>query len=442
MDQPRKKSSKLGIYILQRQIGKGGMGTVYLALDPPLQRQVAIKVLPTELARDPEYVARFEREATSLAKIRHPNLMHIYAVGYDVGHHYFVMEYIQGKTVIDVLRERGAFPFGYALRILGQVLSALDKVHASGIVHRDLKPGNIMIDEDDRAILMDFGLAKPQYDRSVTTDHTIIGTPEYMAPEVAEGQDADARSDLYAVGIVLYEMVTGQVPFRGPSAIATLRQHVEQPVPSARRIVPDLPPRLDAILGKVLAKKPDDRYPSVRAFAADLLTVASTPELAALAAPSEGDTSAPTLPIAASAVPTAATLPRPLRHRRARARHWGPTAAVLAVVLAVLVGAIILLISRGREPSTAGPLTRLGGLVTYTPEVPPTPAPTTKTAASPQPAASKRVYTIYLRGEPPVRGRLLSIRGDKDHIRVLTDKGEVQLVGYTKVLRIEPEGGK
>jgi len=227
MDQPRKKSSKLGIYILQRQIGKGGMGTVYLALDPPLQRQVAIKVLPPELARDPEYVARFEREATSLAKIRHPNLMHIYAVGYDVGHHFFVMEYIQGKTVIDVLRERGPLPYAYAIRILGQILSALDKVHATGIVHRDLKPGNIMIDEDDRAILMDFGLAKPQYDRTVTTDHTIIGTPEYMAPEVAEGQEADARSDLYALGVVLFEMLTGQAPFRGASAIAILRQHVE-----------------------------------------------------------------------------------------------------------------------------------------------------------------------------------------------------------------------
>jgi len=206
--------------------------------------------------------------------------------------------------------------------------------------------------------------------------------------------------------------------------------------------VPDLPPKLDAILAKVLAKKPDDRYPSVRAFAADLLTVASTPELAALAGPPEADAAAPTLPVAATGPPTAPTLPRASRRRRARVRHWGPTAAALAAVLAVVIAAIILLRAGGREPTPIGPSPLSKALTLYGRDLPTTPKVATKAPVSPQPAASKRIYTLYLRGEPSVRGRLLSIRGDKDHIRVLTGTGEVELVGYNKVTRIEPEGGR
>ena len=468
---------RIGIYILQRAIGKGGMGTVYLAHDPTLQRPVAIKILPAALAADPDYVARFEREATSLARIRHPNLMHIYAVGCDAGRHYIAMEYVRGHTLARVLRKQGALHHKTALRVLGQVLSALHKVHATGLIHRDLKSSNIMIDEDRRAILMDFGLAKPPHDHSVTTGHTLIGTPEYMAPELAEGGDASFRSDIYAAGVVLYEMVTGRVPFSASSAIATLRQQVEQAVPPARELAPELPAELDAVLAIALAKKPDDRYPDIPAMAADLAAVRRTGELVRLArarpaAPTMATGPAGTRHAMASASPTAATLrvdapPAPASSSPAptaatvvppsrRSRWLVPAAIAAACLLAIALTAVVLprALRRGGPPAAVDPRQA----TTTTPAaaaIPALAAPATRTVpdtsasakaptttAPPQPAASKHRYVVLSLGGMPVAGRLVSVDPEKNEVTILADDGREKVLAYRSVLRIDKSGGR
>ena len=428
-DTARPQPPKLGIYLLQRLVGKGGMGSVYLAVDPTLKRQVALKVLAPELAADPECVARFHREATSLARIRHPNLVHIYAVGQDASRHFIAMEYLKGQSVADILRERGPLPVPSALRILGQVLAALDKVHAAGIVHRDLKPANIMIDEDQRAILTDFGLAKPRHDRSVTADNTLVGTPEYMAPELAEGQDADFRTDIYALGIILFELLTGRVPYHGSSAFATLRQHLEKPVPSARALVPSVPPQLDAAIARAAAKRPADRYPTVRALAAELVAVTSTHELAELASGARGLAERPTMPADFAAAATAPTLPaeasstatvaagaaepatgrtRPIASGR---RSWRLVAAG-AIGALVLVVALALALRLGRRAFGPAP-----------------------------PKASQTVFVVHARGRSPVTGRLIRIGGEGGPVVVKTDGGPVE-IPYAEVTKIEPKVGR
>jgi len=450
MDTQGKATQAIGIYVLERQLGKGGMGAVYLAYDPTLNRSVAIKILPPELAADPEYVARFKREATSLAKIRHPNLVHIYAVGCDAARHYIAMEYIKGLSVAEILRQRGPLPHTLAIRILGQVLSALEKVHAAGIVHRDLKPGNIMIDEDQRAILMDFGLAKPRQDRSVTTGDTMVGTPEYMAPELAEGGDASFHSDTYALGIVLFEMLTGEVPFRGTSAIATLREHVEKTPPRPSTLVPALPPALDAVLAKALAKRPDERYASVRAFAADLLSVAHTPELAALVSPDQADVTPPT--VAIHDAPTAgvattddaatATAATVQRGPAARRRLWlvaslGAAAGLPVIILCVLF--LPRLFGPAKPSEATGPEAGLHA------SVEPTTASASKSPNTATPAisdASRSVFTFTLVGGRTIRGRVETIEGQRGLVRVRTQAGGAETFPYLMLLRIDREGEK
>ncbi len=454
----------IGIYILRRQIGKGGMGAVFLAHDPTLDRPVAIKILPAELAADRDYLARFQREATTLANIRHPNLMHIYAVGCDEGRHFIAMEYIEGHTLLRVLRHRGALPYKTAVRVLGQVLAALGKVHAAGVVHRDIKSSNIMIDEDRRAILMDFGLAKPRHDRSVTTGHTLIGTPEYMAPELAEGQDASFRSDIYALGVVLYEMLTGHVPFRGQSAIATLRQQVESPTPSLTGIVADLPAELDAILSRTMAKKPEERYPTTRDLAADLVAIRRTPELVQLARASGAATTPPTMPVRAgspaapalqapdSLAPTGSTAPTqtaPVARRRGGPAWLVPAiagAGLGAVVLAIVVAVRLLgQHGAGSDPEAlhrvATSVSPASAAVAGPPATADEALPTT--AAPPQVAASKRRFRLHLAlGGQPVTGRLVSIDPKEDAVLIQREDGTIERIAYRSILRIETLGGQ
>lgn len=426
--------NRLGIYRLESKIGKGGMGSVYLAYDPTLKRRVAIKVLPARLAADRDYVARFEREATTLAQIRHPNLMHIYAVGQDRGLHYIAMEYIQGRTLAELIKERGPLPVADAARILSQILAALGKVHAAGIVHRDLKPANILIDEDDRAVLMDFGLAKPRYDRSVTTESIILGTPEYMAPELAEGADADFRSEIYACGILLFEMLIGNVPFRASSAIATLRQHIEKSVPSVCRLRPDLPLPLDAMLAKALAKKPEERYLDVQAFAADLAVVAgATPTTATV----------PLRPIQAPATGTAATLAARRADDGPRRRPWLYAAAGGAVVLVVAVLALAWPRGGGTPNGVSSPRGKRGG-PRGDAAAPSSGTPAAKTAAAPAKKGLPCVVTVRGVGvrASSIKGRLLAIEGEGGEVVIEEAKGRIRRIPYRKILRIQPTGGR
>ena len=266
------------------KIGEGGMGAVFRAHDEGLDRDVAIKVLPPSLARDEIYRTRFLREARALARVKHPNLVQIYNVAAEKGLHFFSMEYIDGESLSAHIVHAEEMPLGEILRIAGQVLSALAAVHACGVTHRDVKSANIMIEPSGRAVLMDLGLAKDEAATGVTTDGMILGTPEYMSPEQAEGVPATPRSDIYSFGIVLYEMATGELPFRGKSAIAVLRKQVEEEAPSLAERRPDLPPEFVRAVTAAMRKKPDERPSSAMELAGMLLEAGSTPELETLAA--------------------------------------------------------------------------------------------------------------------------------------------------------------
>jgi len=241
------------------------MSAVYRAYDPVLDREIAIKVLPENLAREPVYRKRFVEEARALAKVEHPNLVRIYAVGQEGPISYYAMELVHGLALRDAIRSRGRFSLREAMAIFEQFLRALVAVHAAGIVHRDVKPGNIMLSTDGRVVLMDFGLARRVERQALTVPGTVVGTPEYMAPEQAKGEPADARADLYSAGVVLYEMLSGAPPYGGPDTLAILRKHVEAPVPSFSEALADLGEELDAILRRFLAKRPDERIPSAQA---------------------------------------------------------------------------------------------------------------------------------------------------------------------------------
>jgi serine/threonine-protein kinase len=261
---------KLSRYHLREPLGSGGMSCVYRAYDPVLDREVAIKLLPAELARDAVLRERFHEEARALARVEHPNLIRIFAIGREGLVSYYAMELITGLSLKEVLAASGRLTVAEALAVLGQALDALEAVHQAGIVHRDLKPGNLMLDASGRVVLMDFGLARRAERQDLTAAGAVLGTPEYMSPEQARGEKADERSDLYSIGVVLYEMLAGRPPFGGKDTIAILRQHVQAPAPLLRGLAPETPPELERIIARLLAKKPSERYPHVAELRADL----------------------------------------------------------------------------------------------------------------------------------------------------------------------------
>ena len=311
----------LGRYEIVDRLGAGGMGTVYRARDPDLDRFVAIKVLAPALESDPTCVERFKREARSIAALRHPNLMHVYEVGSHKHLHYFVMEYIDGSPLSRHLKEKGALGVSESLRVAGQVLSALDKVHAAGIVHRDLKPANIMIDADGRAVVLDFGLSKDTTAMNLTGDGTIMGTPDYMAPEQIEGEDVGPATDTYALGVMLYEMLAGKLPFHRKSAVLTMRAHCEESPPPLAELKPDLPAELIRIVERAISRRVPSRYQSAMELAKDLASVHPTAELRALASAAGGITSAQT--VLAGQAGTAGK-PKPRPRGQPQGQHRGP----------------------------------------------------------------------------------------------------------------------
>ena len=251
----------LAQYQILGEIGRGGMAVVYRAYQPTLERYVAIKVLPQQFTFDREFVERFLREARAAAKLNHPNIVTIHDVGHADGIYYIVMEYLEGPSLTDLLRQQRALLSQQAAQIVAQVASALDYAHGQGFVHRDVKPGNILLGAGDVAKLTDFGIVKAAEGTRLTQTGTLLGTPEYMSPEQAKGLEVDHRSDIYSLGVVAYEMLTGRVPFSGDT-MAVLHAHVyEQPD------LRSLPAGVQGVLGKVLAKDPRQRYGSATAFA-------------------------------------------------------------------------------------------------------------------------------------------------------------------------------
>ena len=258
-----------GKYKLERLVGKGGMGAVFLAQDLTLDREVAIKVLPPDISQDPHVIKRFQQEAKTAAKLDHTNIIPIYRVESEGGLNYFVMKYIAGVSLEDVLEQKKApLTADYIQRVVWEAACALGHAHSRGIVHRDVKPANIMFDHDGKVMLTDFGISKAlQAASGFTGTGMIIGTPHYMAPEQAKGQAVDGRADQYSLGVVAYRMVTGQLPFSGDSVHTILYKHIFEEVQAPKTLRGDIPEAISAAVKRAMAKEPDQRFPTMEDLA-------------------------------------------------------------------------------------------------------------------------------------------------------------------------------
>lgn len=255
-----------GRYRLDRRLGAGGMSTVYQGLDRVLERQVAVKLLAEHLAEDDGFVARFRREALAAAKLVHPNVVQVYDSGHDTeaNRYYIVMEYVEGETLAQVLRARGHLPVGEAVEIVSQSCEGLEYAHRHGVIHRDVKPGNLLINPDGLVKLADFGIAKAAEDSQITQIGSVLGTAAYLSPERAKGQEATVSTDVYSLGVVLYQALAGRVPYEtGSLTELALRQQEGEPEPLAL-INADVGPELSRAVARCLVADPAERYASAR----------------------------------------------------------------------------------------------------------------------------------------------------------------------------------
>src|SRR5947199_4323543 len=258
-----------GRYRIMRKLGTGGMANVYLAEDQELGRRVAIKILNDRHANDDQFVERFRREAKNAAALSHPNIVSIYDRGEAEGSYYIAMEYLDGRSLKELIVSRGPAPVGVAVEYARQILQALRFAHRHGIVHRDIKPHNVLVDAEGRVKVTDFGIARAGTSQ-MTEVGSIVGTAQYLSPEQAKGTAVDQRSDIYSLGIVLYELLTGAVPFTGDTPVEIAMKHISETpdVPSALR--PEIPHDLDLVVTRALAKDPAERYQSAEEMDADL----------------------------------------------------------------------------------------------------------------------------------------------------------------------------
>jgi serine/threonine-protein kinase len=398
-----------GRYVLRELIASGGMGEVHLALDERLGRQVAVKVLTRGLTDSPESVERFRREALAAAGLTHPNIARVYDYGVDGDRHFIVMEYLPGVSLHRLIRERGPLPPGEAADIAAQVCAALGAAHRAGIVHRDVKPGNVVVAPDGTVKVTDFGIAKAVGAAPLTDTGTVLGTATYLPPEVGRGASAGPASDLYSLGIVLYEMLTGEAPFTGEGPVAVAMRHVSEDVPPPSAVVPGLPHFLDEVVTRAAAKEPAARYASAEAMGEALrrgdtqplqtTAPAGTQPMPAWPAPTQAMGSStddahpmtrplPTMPVPEAATQAVPATPLPHRehtrrdrqhnsrnrqHTRPRRKRWavGALAAALIVGLGAFGASLLGSDSPGqtKAPPVASPTS--------------TAAPTTSQAPSP-----------------------------------------------------------
>ena len=257
---------KFSRYEIREELGVGGMATVYRAYDPLFEREVALKILKRELLNDPQVLDRFERETKIVAKLEHAAIVPVYDVGHDNDQLFYLMRYMTGGSLSERILNGGMSSVEIA-HIIQRIAAALDYAHDKGIVHRDLKPGNILFDEYNNPYISDFGIAKFAHAPIHLTSSGIIGTPTYMSPEQAQGEDVDGRSDIYSLGVILFEMLSGKTPFEATTPLVMAMKHATEPAPNILDINPNLPHGVDAVLEKVLAKDPNQRYSSAAEFA-------------------------------------------------------------------------------------------------------------------------------------------------------------------------------
>ena len=257
-------------YQIIKTIGEGGMANVYLAKDTILDRNVAVKVLRGDLADDEKFVRRFQREALSASKLNHPNIVEMYDVGEDDGKYYIVMEYVQGKTLKSLVKKRGALTLPEVIDIMTQLSSAIMCAHDSYIIHRDIKPQNVMILDDGRVKIMDFGIAMALNSNELTQTNSVMGSVHYLPPEQANGSGSTIKSDIYSLGILMYELLVGKVPFKGDNAVEIAIKQMKEPIPSICKQNPDIPQSVENIVLRACAKNPKNRYDSVREMYDDI----------------------------------------------------------------------------------------------------------------------------------------------------------------------------
>jgi parallel beta-helix repeat protein len=278
MSQPSWIGQKLGgRYEIEELVGRGGMSAVYKGTDPNLRRTVAIKLIHSHLSEDPQFVSRFEVEAAAVAQLKHPNVIQVFDFDHDEDTYYMVLEFIPGETLQERLKRLGAASQRLspkeAIKIAASICDALDYAHKRGMIHRDVKPANIMLSLQGQAILMDFGIAKIIGGKEHTATGAVVGTAMYMSPEQAKGELPDARVDVYALGVTLFEMLSGRPPFESDSAMTLMMMHVNDPVPDLSEITPDVPQQLVAVVGKALAKDREQRFQTAADFASALRSI-------------------------------------------------------------------------------------------------------------------------------------------------------------------------
>jgi serine/threonine-protein kinase len=330
-----------GRYRLDAQIGAGGMSTVYKTFDLTLERPVAVKLMHREIASDSAQLERFRREARAVARLSHPHIVQVIDAGEDEGRPYIVFEYVEGETLKERIRRMGRLPIDEAIAYAIEIARALGCAHAHGIVHRDIKPQNVLIDPEGSAKVTDFGIARSLEEQGLTADGRVLGTTDYVSPEQALGHEVNGQSDIYSLGVVMFEMLTGEVPFHGENQVSVAMKHVREDLPDLQRRRPEASATLSAVLDRMTEKDLDRRYADVDTLVADLEDALAIETARSGTSTGEATAVLRTLPV------------RARRRLPLRVRHPVPILALLGL-MAVAVVIVALLVKTGADHTTRG----------------------------------------------------------------------------------------